>query len=153
MDQILCILWLQNIPLSQSHFKLQSWASTHFRHGAREVLPPFFPLPSPLPFLPSVADLGCCAGGGDGRAPKAQGSRHQRLWRGTVWGEFPLSGGGVTQNVFDLWVGNGVLWCILGATFADCSNLKLYWLLCFISVFPLPTRGGVSGQKFFLTSE
>jgi len=32
---------------------------------------------------------------------------------------------------------NGTFWCIVGAIFADCSNLKSYQLLCFISVYIL----------------
>jgi len=37
-------------------------------------------------------------------------------------------------------------WHILvhsGCYFADCSNQKLYWLLCFILVFSLPTGRGL----------
>ena len=56
---------------------------------------------------------------------------------------------------FDFWVENDALWYILVAIFADWSNPKLYWLLCFILVFPLPTEdesweGAVPPpQKFF----
>ena len=33
------------------------------------------------------------------------------------------------RKFLDFWVENGAFWCILGAIYADCSNLELYGLL------------------------
>ena len=52
------------------------------------------------------------------------------------------------RNFFDL----SGKWCIIGSIFADSSNLKLYWFLCFTAPSPdsFPSReGSVSPPRNF----
>jgi len=61
-----------------------------------------------------------------------------------TWGGVGSSAEGtrVPPRIFFLTSGNGAFWWILNAIFADSSNLKLYWLLCFTA----PPRHLPSGE-------
>ena len=122
------ILLFQNIPTSQSHFKFTVMDVDALQtFGEHPRVPSFHPSPA-FPSLPQW------------RIWDVLGVTVERLWGGV----FPVpTRGRVSQNFLDFWVENGAFWCILGAIFADCSNLKLFWLLFFISVFPLRMEKGV----------
>jgi len=81
-----------------------------------------------------VADMGCRAGGGHGRAPKARGSR-RREGMDVVKGFVPIPH---PPKIFfsltsELKMARfAAFW---DANFADCSNLKLYLLLFFCYIY------------------